>query len=123
MPLPLPGEPGREGVDWVVEQPLSMVDQVIPKLAEHWWNIMEKEYFSEFSKKEPSVFSTICDKAYAAVVSVDFTNGYLDDAASARPFSIVKAVAHSSELSKGATSEFLRPVERWDCGAQRILVG
>lgn len=107
----------------MAEQPLSMVDQVIPKLAEHWWNVMEKEYFSEFSKKEPSVFSTICDKAYAAVVSVDFGNGYRDDAASARPFSLVKAVAHSPELSRGATSEFFPSEKRWDCGAQRILVG
>ena len=106
----------------MAEQFLGMVDQVIPKLGEHWWNIMEKEYFSEFSKKEPSVFSTICDKALAAVVSVDFGNGYRDDAASARPFSLVKAVAHSPVLSRGVTSVFLSSEKGWDCGAKRISV-
>lgn len=58
----------------MAERFLSMVDQVVPKLGDYWWSIMEKQYFTEFSKREPYVFSQIMQKAFLAVVDADFSD-------------------------------------------------
>ena len=103
-------------LDEVVLDKMSLVDQVVPKLGDSWWNIMEKEFFRVFSEKEPTVFSTICGKAFGAVQrasagSKNFGSENVDSAELARPYKFPPGFDFI---------KYAPVVERWPCGAERV---
>lgn len=97
---------------------LRMVDVVIPKLGEHWWNITEKGYFAEFSRLEPATFSTICSKAFEGVQSADFSEStkWIIDAYDSYPYDISGVYSGPGMVALSAVTNFTQKPRRWPCG-------
>lgn len=53
---------------------MSQVDQVIPKLGDSYWPIMEHEFVRVFKLKQPDGYDMILNKTRAAMLDAGFLN-------------------------------------------------